>query len=328
MNKTFSLLLIPSTGDRMRTNSITGKLLITLVAALTVGIILSLFFMAGYYIKSFQESRYLQASLEQKKLLEQAQSIAQNLEKLNAIMKDIQRYDRDYRLLANMPLLDSVILNVGVGGHRMPELDRYNALSEKTTELFLHLEQLTAKLSRQVDLEKNSFAAIERTLKRNTIHLNHKPSLIPTETLNISSTFGMRRHPVFKKRSFHGGIDLRGRYGSPIIAAANGVVKEITYNRRMGWCIKIDHGYGYKTLYGHLQKKILVKKGQKIKKGDRVASMGRTGITTGVHLHYEVHFLGKRQNPWNYFDPEISLNENIELKQTAGITFYNSFRGN
>ncbi|MEW6046279.1 MAG: M23 family metallopeptidase [Bacillota bacterium] len=126
----------------------------------------------------------------------------------------------------------------------------------------------------------------------------HTPSIWPTEGW-LSSGFGPRRHPVTGDPDYHYGLDIAGLVGTDILATADGTV--VVAGRRSGYglTIVIDHGYGLRTFYAHLSS-MKVKVGQRVTKGQVIGAMGSTGISTGPHLHYEVHVNGRPVNPLNY----------------------------
>ncbi len=115
----------------------------------------------------------------------------------------------------------------------------------------------------------------------------------------ISSAFGYRTHPKKKKREFHGGIDIASRSKAPVKATADGIVSFAGWSGGSGKLIVIEHGSGYTTCYGH-NRKIMVKVGQKVKRGEAIALVGSTGNSTGPHVHYEIWIDGKRVNPRKY----------------------------
>jgi murein DD-endopeptidase MepM/ murein hydrolase activator NlpD len=112
----------------------------------------------------------------------------------------------------------------------------------------------------------------------------------------VTSRFGHRLDPVNGKKGFHSGVDMRGAYGQEIVATANGTVKRSFINGSYGKFVEIDHGNGYITRFAHM-KKILVKRGEKVLRGQAVGLLGNTGRSTGPHLHYEVCFNKKPVNP-------------------------------
>lgn len=111
-----------------------------------------------------------------------------------------------------------------------------------------------------------------------------------------TSRFGMRKDPFTKRPTFHGGLDFGGRKNTDILATADGIVSHSGRKGTYGRLVEIDHGHGFVTRYAHLQK-TNVKRGQKVKKGDKIGGMGSTGRSSGTHLHYEVHFQGRVYDP-------------------------------
>lgn len=128
---------------------------------------------------------------------------------------------------------------------------------------------------------------------------------VPTR---ISSRYGYRKDPLTGKKGFHSGIDFRGNRGDKVFATAAGTVKKIGNDRGYGRFIVIKHGNGYTTMFAHLHK-ILVKKGEKIKRGQLIGQVGNTGRSTGSHLHYEICRWGKSIDPMKY----IQLSNKIVL---------------
>jgi murein DD-endopeptidase MepM/ murein hydrolase activator NlpD len=115
----------------------------------------------------------------------------------------------------------------------------------------------------------------------------------------ISSKFGIRKDPIRKKNGFHPGIDFRGKTGDPIRATADGIVEKVSRNNVMGRYIFISHGNGFETIYAHMHK-TLVKKGEKIERGQVIGQIGNTGRSTGSHLHYGIRYNEKSIDPMKY----------------------------
>jgi len=134
------------------------------------------------------------------------------------------------------------------------------------------------------------------------LHLQRvTPSYWPTDSTRITSEFGYRKDPFTRRTAYHAGIDIGGRSGDPVYAAADGVVSAVGYDRSHGYYVIIKHENGLKTNYFHLRK-YLVSKGQKVEKGEKIALLGSTGRSTGPHLHFEVVENGKNVDPLNYLD--------------------------
>lgn len=115
----------------------------------------------------------------------------------------------------------------------------------------------------------------------------------------VTSPFGYRVHPVLKTRRLHNGIDIGGSHGSSIVAAGSGTVIGAAYNSSMGNYVMISHGNGITTVYMHCSS-LLVRSGQKVTRGQQIARVGSTGLSTGPHLHFSVMKNGSYVNPWNY----------------------------
>lgn len=120
----------------------------------------------------------------------------------------------------------------------------------------------------------------------------------------ISSPFGNRRHPILKVKKFHTGVDIGAAGGTNILAANSGVVISAGWNNGYGYMVMIDHGGGIVTLYAH-SSKLLVSKGDVVSRGQVIALVGTTGMSTGNHLHFEVRVNGKYQNPLNYISANV-----------------------
>ncbi|RDI95068.1 M23 family peptidase [Meiothermus sp. QL-1] len=140
--------------------------------------------------------------------------------------------------------------------------------------------------------------ALQETLRREAA----VPYGYPLRGFNrISSHFGYRRNPFGWGFEFHNGVDFSAPYGSPVQATGAGVVVEAGWKGPFGLAVVVDHGYGYRTLYGHLSA-LLVRPGQRVERGDLLGRVGSTGRSTGPHLHYTVFRQGVEVNPSRYLD--------------------------
>nr|WP_306458724.1 M23 family metallopeptidase [Aliarcobacter vitoriensis] len=141
------------------------------------------------------------------------------------------------------------------------------------------------------------------------------PSGSPMEKIEISSYFGYRHHPILNKKALHLGIDLRAPIGTPVYATADGIVESATFDKYNGNLITLQHIYGFKSYYAHLNKTV-VESGTFVKKGDLIAYSGNTGMSSGPHLHYEVRFLSKSLNPLTFVKWDITNYTEIFEKET------------
>ena len=148
--------------------------------------------------------------------------------------------------------------------------------------------------------------------------LSDYPVIFPIKRIqHISSGFGMRKHPCYKKRIFHTGIDIPKAKGAPVYATGNGIVTSTGYDSGYGYFIEIQHAGGFRSFYAHLSR-ILVNVGDRVNITQQIACVGNTGTVTGSHLHYEVR-KGKRfLNPigWCYLLFEV-LNDEFRIQEVA-----------
>ena len=134
----------------------------------------------------------------------------------------------------------------------------------------------------------------------------NRPCMMPVEKdkVKVTSGYGMRMHPLYKKEMMHTGIDLAAAEGTPVVATADGIVQEIadeTYDPKgYGKFIVIVHDQTYTTMYAQLSE-VLAKEKQSVKKGDMIGRVGQSGLSTAPHLHYEVWKNNEKVNPADYF---------------------------
>jgi murein DD-endopeptidase MepM/ murein hydrolase activator NlpD len=161
------------------------------------------------------------------------------------------------------------------------------------------ISDATIRLQEFAESEEQNLADLYEYFQDRADKLQATPSILPTRGY-ISSHFGYRYNPFSQTRSFHAGLDIANSIGTPIYAPANGTVTYIGQLGGFGNVVRIDHGYNIVTKYGH-NSRILVKKGEKVSRGDRIAEMGNSGRSTGPHLHYQVEIKGKPVNPKFFF---------------------------
>ena len=159
--------------------------------------------------------------------------------------------------------------------------------------------QMLDRLEEDIENRDQQLSILETLLIDRKIRDNIFISGRPIQSGWISSYFGMRNDPINGKRAWHSGVDFAGKADTEVKAVAAGVVKFAGYKNGYGQLIEINHGSGYKTLYGH-HKKIHVSVGDIVKKGQVIGIMGNSGRSTGNHVHYEVHKNGRVVDPSSY----------------------------
>jgi murein DD-endopeptidase MepM/ murein hydrolase activator NlpD len=159
---------------------------------------------------------------------------------------------------------------------------------------------------------------ITLTTIQQSLLLQFIPNGEVTQHNGISDKFGMRKHPIKLTNEFHSGLDFRTPLKTPIYAPALGIVEYAGYSEGSGYgsLVIVDHGFGFKSYYGHLDRQMVVKVGQFVKKGDHIANSGNTGLSSGPHLHYEVRFLGRALNPINFVNWDLNNFSQIFEKET------------
>jgi len=168
------------------------------------------------------------------------------------------------------------------------------------------------RLTRSADQRNDYLSVLESTLMDRQIHAKMMPTVRPVATGYDSSGFGTRIDPFTGRRTQHDGVDFVAPVGTPIVAAAGGVVVASEFHHEYGNMIDVDHGNGLKTRYAHASK-VFVKVGDIVKAGERIALVGRTGRATGAHLHFEVHVNDVPQNPVAFLEnagqPKLAANK-------------------
>jgi len=172
--------------------------------------------------------------------------------------------------------------------------------SNKAVLDLMELSSVVEELDSSFNVDAQLKAEQEITNKNLERFVDALPTLVPSPG-RISSAFGMRNHPIAKVTKAHQGVDIAASSGDPILAAASGVVEFSGYSSGYGYHVIIDHKNGYRTIYGH-SSKLLVKKGELVKKGQTIALVGSTGVSTGPHLHFEIRINNTPVDPTQYVD--------------------------
>ncbi len=252
----------------------------------------------------FNNMRVLVA--ENQVLKNQLRQITGRLAGLENRLNDLNEQNNELRLLVDLPMIDEDTREAGTGG-ASEKIDFSGSLD--VSKLIRHLNGSVSKAERELQLQLTSYNEIVNTYEENKVKFAHIPAIKPMAGFYSPHGFGMRLHPVLRIYKLHEGLDIIADVGTPVYAGGDGVVE---YAGRSGGgygiMIEISHGYGYTSLYAHLDK-VLLKEGQRVKRGDLIGRSGRTGLVSGPHLHYEVRRNGMRQNPIDYFFDDINYQE-------------------
>ena len=274
--------------------------------------------------------RHLNSPRTDKLTLEQLQ-VTYQMELLN---RDIYHYenllhhvankdDNIYRVYFEVNPWPTTLRNAGVGGS-----NKYNYLSQqKHADLLIETNRNIDQIERKLVVQSTSFDQVIEMAANKEERLSARPAIQPLSSKDLTrfgSSFGIRFHPILKVVRPHEGIDLTAPRGTNIYATADGRVVQAGYRAGgFGKKILVDHGFGYRTLYGHCDE-VLVEYGQVVKRGEVIGKVGSTGLSKSPHLHYEVHINGRPVDPINYYANDLSEEDYermIEMLSNADPTF-------
>lgn len=219
-----------------------------------------------------------------------------------------ERDDDVYRMIFRLDPVPTAKRQAGYGGS-----DRYKHLNKFAhSDLMVSTSAKLDILSKKMLVQSESFKEISEYVDKKQDMAASIPAIQPISIKDLTrfgSAFGMRFHPILNRYRMHKGVDLTAPKGTQIYAAGDGMVVE-SRNAANGFgkVVKINHGYGYLTVYAHCSK-LLVREGQKVKRGEVIALVGSTGLSTSPHLHYEVRINGKAVNPLNFYYDDLSEEE-------------------
>lgn len=306
MKKKLTLLIFDATGTPVKQTTL-PRLLVPMGLCILVGVAIGLYWGISDYLRLRNEANmahHLRADLNaQAELVEhqhhQIAAFTHKIDRLNLQLKSLHEFEKKIRIIANLDPNDSSVSMFGVGGADPEAIDPINMMKQDHQERIRDMHNDINEINHSSHDQENAFASILDQLEGKRNLLAATPSIRPVKGW-ITSSFGRRQSPFTGRKEFHRGLDIATREGTPILAPADGLVTYSGRKRLMGNMITIDHGFGMATRYGHM-KKLLKKKGARVKRGETIALVGNTGRSTGPHLHYEVRLNGVAVNPLNYF---------------------------
>jgi murein DD-endopeptidase MepM/ murein hydrolase activator NlpD len=297
----WTLVLVPHGSEPSRIVEVSHTVL--RAGAVVVGACVVLAGIAGYATisKTSELSRAARLQQENASLSREIGELHGRLVSLSDTITKISQRDARIRVLANLEPIDPQVQEAGIGGPGTSDLSLsgLTGLTRRSAEVRVDL----GALIRRANLLASSFKEAADSLSVHTARLAATPSIMPTQGWLSSAFSAMREHPILHLARPHEGIDVSAPMGSPIEAPAAGVVSDAGWETGYGNTVTINHGFGIVTKFAHASK-ILVKVGQRVSRGQRIALVGNSGLATGPHLHYEVHVNGRPVDPLKYVLPE------------------------
>ena len=314
-NRKTYYLYNPSTLDYERVYPTVRDRVKVILHHLSTGIVFGIatFFIMIKFVDSPKES---QLEKENRLLETQYEVLDLRLENAMKILEDLKQRDENlYRAIFQAESIPESVRNSGFGG-----TNRYKQLMELTnSELAISTTKKMDILRKQLYVQSNSLEELIEIGKNQKERAKCIPAIQPISNKDLKRTasgYGMRIDPIYRVPRFHSGMDFSAKIGTDIYATGDGKVTMAGWKQGYGNCVMIKHGYGYETLYGHMNK-FKVRVGQNVKRGEVIGTVGNTGKSTGPHLHYEVIVKGKYDNPSKYYFMDLTPEEYDKMIQIA-----------
>lgn len=298
----WTLVLVPPGSGTSRVLEVSQTVL-----KLVGGVAVTLFFAAllfGYstFTRASSINQADRVERQNEALVSEIDLLHGRLAILSDTLSTIADRDERIRLLANLEPNDPAVQQAGIGGPvltNIARLSRDSLLPNNTGQVRVDLNQMI----RRANLLAASYDEAADSLASNIARVKAMPSIMPTDGYITSSFSMLRMHPILNRARPHEGIDIMAPKGTPIHATAGGVVKAAGWESGYGRSVRIDHGFGMVTRYAHASK-ILVRRGQRVKRGQEIALVGSTGLATSPHVHYEVLQNDRPVDPQRYILPD------------------------
>lgn len=305
----WTVQIMPEGGGRIRHLKFTRRVAGLALAAGALTVLLAVGFAASLGFDAARETELLRLRVENRNLSADLDRMESQVATLDQFIDGLSERDQQIRLLAGLPYLDPDVQAVGVGGPLVgdPSREEFLRLSGNLATRALAASYDVDKLVRRVELLDASLNEAMDSVAAHEQVFRSRPSIRPVQSPDswISSSFSRSRfHPVLLVNRPHPGMDISARVGTPFLATAAGRVTYAGTRVGYGKTIEIDHGYGYVTRYAHAAS-ISVKRGQRVRRGEVIGEIGKTGLATAPHLHYEVLVNDRAANPRNYLLDDI-----------------------
>ena len=282
-----------------------------LIGGFCIGIV---FFLVFFYF--FPSPRESQLQQQNRNLEAQLQVLNSQVDQMQIVMKDFEQRDENlYRVLFGA---EPIPLSVRTGANR--RIAYYDSIARMTnSQLASDLTMKIDLLAKETYIQAKSYDELLELAKTQEVRMENLPAIQPVLNKDLKRTasgYGMRIDPVYHVRRFHAGMDFSAPVGTDVFATGNAKVVFTGWKQGYGNTVELDHGFGYTTLYAHLYK-IIVRKGQSVKRGDVIALVGNTGKSTGPHLHYEVRYQDKPVDPRNFYFYDLTPEQYDQMIQLS-----------
>jgi murein DD-endopeptidase MepM/ murein hydrolase activator NlpD len=298
----WTVVFVPHGAEPSKIVEVSYGLIKMAVGGVALGLAAALLVGYATMARTADLSRTARLQSENTRLAQEIGELHGRLTTLADTITRISQRDAKIRVLANLDPIDPQVQAAGIGGPTLaprPILPSAGPAVRHSQEIRVDLNALI----RRANLLASSFEEAKDSLASHSQRLAATPSIMPTQGWLTSAFSSMREHPILHIARPHEGIDVTAPMGSPIEAPAAGVVTDAGWESGYGNTVTIDHGYGVVTKFAHASK-LLVKTGQRVSRGQRIALVGNTGLATGPHLHYEVHVNGRPVDPLRYVLPD------------------------
>ena len=303
MNRRQWTLLVLSDGQsKVRQYRLSKEMIRLAIAAFLIAISTLSSVATTFVIKQRAPRTAAELQRRNELLRQEVKDIRKQITSLNTHLESLAQQDEQFRLVAGLDPINADIQRVGIGGPggERAEAEKLATLDRSAGNLVASTATQVSELLRRARLLSFSWREAKDTLEHKQERLLSTPSIMPTNGYVTSPFTSSRMHPLLDRPRPHEGVDITAPTGTPIVAAAKGKVTHVGFEGDYGYMVEIDHGFGLSTRYAHASR-TLVREGQIVKRGDRIALVGETGLTVGPHLHYEVLVNGKPTNPRKYF---------------------------
>lgn len=303
-NRRWTVMVVPHGAGSSRSVAVSATVAKLLAGVATVAVASVLAAVVTVLTHTVDATRNAQLERQNQVLAGEIQRLGGRVENLSDTLALISRRDEEIRLVAGLEPLDPGVRRAGIGGPSGSWPERETLLRDggATGRQAFSVHANLDALIRRANLIATSFKQAADSLQFQVQRLSAMPSIMPTTGFLASRFSSIRYHPILHENRPHEGIDIAAPYGTEVVAPASGRVVKVGWENGYGLTVCIDHGYGIETRYAHLSR-TGVTVGATVKRGDRLAWVGNTGLSVGPHLHYEVLVNGRPTDPLRYVMP-------------------------